>query len=454
VGAAGILTFDPAANTCATQCHKNTLPVWGSSTTGSCGTCHSVAPAFNIGFSPAANQPLHDFHFSGSNNGPKLSAANATGCQVCHFFTDDLGATHNNGSVNLNTGYGTVNTACGTCHKQTTNWVNARVTCESCHSTAGGALSVINGKTAPDKTTAATLGHGKPSINQACTICHNRDSQHIGVNGGTTRLFAKYSSSAAGAGCNTCHNNSAVVATASMQNMKVHRLSGLGSTCSDCHNPHGTANSMMVETAINGVAVSYSGKGTFANAAGTGVCQACHTNTIYFTKNNSPAPQQHVDSTEDCTSCHKHNPTDGSRAFSAPGNCDSCHGYPPAPRNVAGLIFGKQGQWSSARFEDYSGGGGAHIVGAHIPATAKASDGWANCTPCHKNASASHLKVLPIRNHVENITVSVDPQLRFSNDAQATYTSAKLVSAGANRTGSCFNVNCHFKTTLKWSSER
>jgi hypothetical protein len=217
---------------------------------------------------------------------------------------------------------------------------------------------------------------------------------------------------------------------------------------------------MMVNQSINNIAVSFKGNSEFINSTGTGVCQACHTNTAYFKKNidpaTLPAEQQHATIGTDCTQCHIHNPTNGSRAFSAPGNCDSCHGYPPAPRKTLSAIsFGTQGQWSSARFEDYSGGGGAHLVAAHIPKSAKASEAWANCTPCHKGGAANHTKQIPVRSHVENVTVSVDPQFRFSNDVDFMgYSSAKLLSGGANKTGGCFNVSCHFTTSLKWSTER
>ncbi|WP_035497590.1 hypothetical protein, partial [Citrifermentans bremense] len=68
--------------------------------------------------------------------------------------------------------------------------------------------------------------------------------------------------------------------------------------------------------------------------------------------------------------------------------------------------------------------------------------------------NAAHARALPIRNHVDNVTVQIDPQYRFSNDVLATYTSAKLVSGGTNRSGSCFNVSCHFTKTRPWSIER
>ena len=468
VGGGIVTAYNNSTKTCATVCHNGTSLPWGNTGgTTVCGSCHSVGPNFGGNFAQynTGDTAIHNVHFAGNSvaYGPQMNVS--TGCSVCHNYTGISDARHDNQRINLNVtnvlspystlakgNSGFTATSCTTCHKQSTTWQTARLTCESCHT---GALSVIGVKTAPDKSSAATTGHGKSGIVQACTDCHNNNSQHIGVAGGTKRLFDIYSSTTSGRGCNTCHSNSSIVTTASMKNMKVHQISGPGSTCADCHDPHGTTNNMMVNTRINNTTVSFTGNTTFANSSQTGVCQTCHTNTTYFTKPGvTPSGGAHVASTTNCLDCHLHNPTDGGRAFTAPGNCDACHGYPPAPRNVANLVFGRQGQWSSARFEDYSGGGGAHLVAAHIPATAKATQGWENCTPCHKGGAANHAKLLPIRNHVENITVSVDPQLRFSNDTFAIYTTAKLVSAGANKSGSCFNVSCHFTTTLKWSTER
>jgi len=137
------------------------------------------------------------------------------------------------------------------------------------------------------------------------------------------------------------------------------------------------------------------------------------------------------------------------------GSCNTCHGYPPAPRVTEGqLTFGVQGQWSSARFEDYSGGGGAHTFAGHLLNTVKPSDGWTPCLTCHSGGASDHIRTLPVRNHVENVTVNVDARYKFSNDALIVYTSAKLTSGGSNKTGSCFNAKCHFKPSPKWSIER
>jgi predicted CXXCH cytochrome family protein len=223
---------------------------------------------------------------------------------------------------------------------------------------------------------------------------------------------------------------------------------GQGAVCSACHDPHGTSNNSMIFSKYSGVSVSFSGS-DFVNGQGTGVCQVCHTSTLFYKK--GVAETSHPAS--GCTSCHLHNTPSGV-AFQPNSACNGCHGYPPAPRKVTSAVtFGFSGQWSSARFEDYSGGGGAHLVAGHIPMNANPADGWINCIPCHKGGAATHSMILPLASHVENVKVAVDPQYRFS-DSFISYTSAKMVSGGGNKSGSCFNVACHFVKTPKWSIER
>ena len=444
VAGASVTTYTAATKTCAASCHLSAAPQWNVAGSGACGTCHNALST--TGGLIGTN--AHNAHF-GATYGPGFSSTAAASCSNCH--TSDTAATHADGSLNLAAGR-SANGTCVDCHKQNTNWTTGRVSCESCHSTSGGALSVIGGLTAPDKTLAATAGHGKGGIAQACVACHDNTSSHISGVAGDNKRLLPVMIGATNTECNYCHEDSGKVSGAAF-NVKAHQAAGLGSKCADCHNPHGTANSMMVNANINGTAVSFTGNNTFANGGRTGVCQVCHTTTEYFTKAGEPQAT-HVDSTTNCLDCHAHNPATG-LAFMANGACDACHGYPPAPRvtNTA-VSFGVLGNWTSARFEDYSGGGGAHVVAAHIPKDAKAADGWVNCIACHSGGPAAHARALPLRNNVENVTVLVDPQYRFSDDAFISYTGASLVSGGTNRTGTCFNVSCHFKPSPQWSIEK
>jgi hypothetical protein len=125
------------------------------------------------------------------------------------------------------------------------------------------------------------------------------------------------------------------------------------------------------------------------------------------------------------------------------GNCDSCHGYPPAKAGFAGT----HGNWSSARIENYPGGGGAHTIPSHVSNLAKPSEGFSNCSKCHN--LADH-KINPLAfNPSQNIKVSVNQSLRLESAKQAKYSSNRL-DASAHRTGTCSNISCHFGATPVW----
>ncbi len=466
--------FDAGKN-CTTSCHNSVPVVWGGSS--QCGVCHSVGGTFSTKFAEynSNDTAIHNVHVSGTY-GPAMGTNTGTSCAVCHAYTDSASATHDNQSINLNSGNMTITTGsatlakanggitvsnCTSCHKQSTTWAGngasqTRLACESCHTTTNGALSVINGKTAADKTLAASEGHG--SINggtNSCTVCHDNSSAHIGQNG------AKRLASALGTGdanCTYCHADSTKVTDSEKQITRSHF--GFANKCTACHDPHGTSNAYMIQGRMSSVNVSFDANRNFVNDQGTGVCQVCHTDSVktsYFQRGKANTGA-HQASDADCTSCHAHNPADPAfKAFQPDGACDTCHGYPPVPRNlslVSGTDFKKSGLYANAKFEDYSGGGGAHLVAAHLAQNITPSMGFAPCLPCHSGGSDSHMRQLPIRSHVGNVAVKIDQALRFSGDVMASYTTAKLVTGGKNITGTCFNVSCHFKPTEKWSTER
>jgi hypothetical protein len=226
--------------------------------------------------------------------------------------------------------------------------------------------------------------------------------------------------------------------------------------CKTCHDPHGTSNLSMVRTQLKGawlnataVTISYTDpvNGLINTVTNRGVCQVCHTKTKYYL---AGVPET-AHPTSGCLGCHRHNAAGG--AFKPKGTCDGCHGYPPAPRNVATLTFGSAGNYLNAAFDDYSGGGGAHLIGGHISATATATQGWVNCVLCHNNGAAGHKMLTPIKTNIANVTVVVNPAYKFNATKQIVYSSARLVYPG-NKTGSCFNVECHFQASPKWSKVR
>jgi hypothetical protein len=125
------------------------------------------------------------------------------------------------------------------------------------------------------------------------------------------------------------------------------------------------------------------------------------------------------------------------------GECDSCHGYPPANKR----FVASTGNWQFAKMENYTGGGGAHTVAGHVKAGANKSEQFTNCTPCH-NAS-DHVMSPLVFNPSSNIKVRVDSRLRFANATLGKYSSNKKDGA-QHVSGRCSSVACHFQKTPKW----
>jgi hypothetical protein len=339
------------------------------------------------------------------------------------------------------------------------NWGTGRVTCESCHT--GATRSVIQTVTAPDESLSATKGHTQTTFTGApnCNSCHNPNSAHIsGVLGDNVRLTLANTN----AQCASCHNAPAAV-KAAFRNMSTH-FTALGVAdmlCKSCHNPHGTSNLSMIRTSIkkgiHATATSFTvtylnrNNGWIDTTTNRGLCQVCHTKTKYFISGRPETAHP----TTDCFTCHTHNAMGG--AFKPTGTCDGCHGYPPVPKGLAGLTFGTAGNYLNGKFEDYSGGGGAHAIPAHVKASAVAGEGWANCAMCHNGGNivtiANHRTIMPIKSNIGNVTVSLDQKLKFNNTLQAVYSSERLVYPG-NKSGTCNNTECHFKPSPRWSIVR
>jgi hypothetical protein len=220
-----------------------------------------------------------------------------------------------------------------------------------------------------------------------------------------------------------------------------------GLACITCHDTHGTANLSMIKNTISGATIVYTDRtnGLINPANNRGLCQVCHTTTAHYRA--GMVENNHY--TSGCLSCHTHNSAGG--AFHASGSCDSCHGYPPTP---AGFV-GSQGNYTSARVENYLGGSGAHTNESHIKKTARPSEGWANCTTCHGDGSlnpATHTMNMPVT--PSKITIDVDNKFKFNATlplGPGQY-SGRLLDGGANTTGTCSNVKCHFQPTTTWSA--
>ena len=407
----------------------------------SCLTCH--------GGSAATATPMatngHPAHITRPYGPGLYLGGEVAPCQQCHAASS---ANHLNGVVDLWTGAGS---ACVGCHAGTPpTWSStARIDCTVCHAAAPARLP--NGVAAPYKPNFAVTGHGRFAASNQCSVCHDPDSSHIS---GTLGTFMRLRVPNDNNLCASCHNDPGVVGVA-FRNMSTHvTKEGNPLSCRDCHEPHGTGNLSMIRTTINGNTIVFNDRenGLVNPATNRGLCQACHTLTNYY-RAGIPETRHY---TSGCLSCHTHNAAGG--AFKPiGGTCDSCHGYPPAPKNT-GMVFGTENNWINARFEDYSGGGGAHLAIAHVSPLAVASEGWQNCTVCHnggdQGASSYHRMTTPVQSHIDNVTVLVDPRLRFA-EGFTVYTGARLFNLPAqNETGNCFNIACHMSPSPRWSTER
>jgi len=419
-------SFNSGNASCTNTCHGVATPVWTDPATGACGTCHAVP----------ATTGAHGFHFS-DPTGPKLGTSQSV-CANCHDFAAGNGK-HANGRIDVKT--------CTPCHPGAAVWTNAAsVTCESCHV---GTASVVGSYTAPLKFSNRT-GHTKYALSSQCTACHDATKNHIGAGPTEKRLLI-----AGNALCDSCHTTAAGKGLPTTRvDLPVHggsvnaffrftsaeNLANIASVrsdaCAGCHDTHGTSNRMSIRTTINGLSVSYTGATpnfieTSVGGDGFyhGLCQVCHTKTKYFNRNAAPVTSH---ATGGCLACHEHKGK-GHFAFEPGGTCNTCHGYPPA-ESMTGLAV--SGNYSTAKFRDYTGGGGAHTVAGHIPKTAVASEQWTNCTNCHNNASHATGGV-PAKK--ASVNVVVDPKFRFNNASTIVYSG-----------NSCSNVSCHFRPSPNW----
>lgn len=442
-------TWTAATKTCANvSCHSTAKPVWGGTLPTDCTGCHGGVATSTVPIA-TLNHPTH--LASAYGPGSYLGTA-ATACQSCHDFNaTQPDAKHADGTVQVLSAAGS---ACAKCHPGALPaWTSTtRIACTSCHAATPSVLP--NGVAAPYKANFTTRGHGQTAASynasRACESCHSTSSAHIsGVLGDSMRLTLANDNSQ----CASCHNDPTKVPTASEQNVLSHITTTGGaatSDCKSCHDPHGTTNLYMVKTTINGKTISFTNLSSgFVKTVAPfdGLCQVCHTATSHF--RSGQAMDGHP--TRNCLSCHGHK--GGAFAFQPVTACDSCHGYPPVP---AGFVTGT-GNYAAGKPESYPGGGGAHIIAKHVAKGALPSEGWANCTSCHGNGSlnpATHAMAMPLT--PSKITVDVTDKYKFNHTLPLgpQQYNGKLLDGGANATGSCFNVNCHFKPSKRWSTTR
>ncbi|GLI38587.1 CxxxxCH/CxxCH domain-containing protein [Geobacter hydrogenophilus] len=431
---------------CSTvYCHSNgkgaapvVAPVWGNPASGQCGACHRAT-----GGSPI-NSDGHTAHLTAAY-GPNFDETVIASCQKCHTYTGELDSTHVNGVIDVVAANCTTN-----CHKQSAVWTGGRVTCESCHTVP---LSVIDGKTAPEKPNFTASGHGKAGANydasRACSSCHDANSGHIdGISGNQKRTIGANDNTL----CAVCHNDAAKVPTVTKRGVNTHATAKgtYDMDCKVCHDVHGTGNRGMVRTKITfGTLTSTITYATTADLVQLvppyrGVCQSCHTATAHYKRGVNEGANH---PTTNCLNCHSHKNT---YAFK-PRACDECHGYPPAPKG----FVASQATYSSAKLENYSGGGGAHVKLGHLMANIRPTQGFTPCLACHSDGPAAHMGDDTIwtggstQSKKAPVTVKVDPTYKFNATKGQWYS-----QQAPDSTGSCWNVSCHFQPTPRWSNDK
>ena len=442
-------------NCSAVYCHSNVqgaggrgaptafaAPVWGSASV-QCGSCHAnMATSAN-----ATGSHVQHVQKTGYN------------CQTCHEGAGKDTTKHANGTIDLAfsgsaagtiysngptvapgvKGYGSCSNA--NCHGQGAPvWGAAYVApgttfpysieqCDKCHS--GTASAVPFYSTATPKVTAATnakVGAHTAHLTAAhslagtltCVDCHGAVTSVTSTNhmNGTTDFV--FSALAKTGGLSPAYNP----ANGQCANTYCHgtTLTGGGNsktpgwtqTISGCDVCHG-----FPPTTVR------NGTGTHPNNS---ACNRCHTH-VNSTNNGFTAAgvSQHINGLVDVSA----------------GSCDSCHGYPPASLSFKGT----QNNWSSARAEDYVGGGGAHTVNNHVSKTAKPADGFAQCSKCHSVTDhAMGAAFTPSR----FIKVTVHQSVRYESAKQARYTSNRL-DGDLHTPGTCSNISCHFGASPVWN---
>jgi hypothetical protein len=421
----------PYTTTCTTACHSaytgtQVTPTWGSAAT--CGSCHLASPQTGDHTKHIAAVAL------GGNN-----------CGSCHTGatpTTYVGATHFDNQVNVAGTLSGVNltmakksitgpytTTCSTsCHsaydvaKTTPTWGTA-ATCASCHdaSPVTGSHSKHVLHTNPVK--PVTCGSCHTGATATTYVSANHYDGNIDVAVGPTNI-AKHASGSGYSSCTAaCHNG-----PASNPFTAPAVTWGTVLNCDGCHGYPGSSTNAAISS-------------KHANVA-AGSCSSCHNNVKAngtMTNSTFVNVQEHLD------------------GIVQGGNCDSCHGYPPVKSltNANGPV-GFKANYSSARMQNYSGGGGVHDVAGHLLPTLRDSQklGFNACLNCHPDTSASgqHNQANASFGNFSTkfVQVVVDTHFKFDKNRPIVYNGNRV--SGTKTTGTCSNVSCHFQKSPVWSS--
>jgi predicted CxxxxCH...CXXCH cytochrome family protein len=296
---------------------------------------------------------------------------------------------------------------CGSCHaalpatgshvKHLTGHSN--VTCGSCHT--GATTGVTGGN-----------GHGDGNID---------------VNAGGYPTNRTKASAAASCSNVSCHNdpNATPAFTAAAVTW------GVTLDCSGCHGYPGSPTKATISSTHAVVAA--------------GSCNSCHSNV-------SPGGTYNT-ATIVNSQMHLNGIVEG-------GACNSCHGYPPVETLVITRLpgtLGTQGNYSGARFQNYTGGAGVHAVEGHVKKAISTTLGFGvvgaadpGCAACHATTSSKHNEGFGSWS-THHVQVEVDPQFKFDKNRPIVYNAVQ--SGGSKKSGTCSNVACHFQKSPIWSTQ-
>jgi predicted CxxxxCH...CXXCH cytochrome family protein len=416
---------------------------------------------------------------TGSHKGHASVTGANFDCALCHAGytkTSTAPATHVNGQINL----GFTGTATGTVYSKTTTFAAGSSAYGTC------ATSVCHGSGTPAwGATAAAPVNGFPFSASQCDTCHSGTATapfystaipKVTANtdakvGAHTSHLTSTDSLAAAFACADCHGAVTLNSATHMNGSTNFTFSALaqtggltptysGGSCANvyCHGAKmpggdtsgtnrtpvwnvpflpatltsaacGTCHGFPPSTASGHPAVVI--PAGFPTTASIGTTCSCHDNI-------NPAGNSYAN-----IFVNKALHINGSVEIIGGGACDACHGYPPAATGFAGT----QNNWSSAKAENYLGGGGAHTIASHVSKTVKPADGFAGCVKCHN--AADHVMTPIAFTPSSNIKVRVNPRYRLESAKQFKYTSNRL-DAAAHQTGTCSNVSCHYGATPKW----
>ncbi len=202
-------------------------------------------------------------------------------------------------------------------------FIASATACISCHSQPQGARpAVVNLDGSGGHHFAGGLGMSDAD----CVTCHETTQHMAGVvrlwadpNNPVTPLPLTGTPAELDSFCASCHDT--------LTHPTLHTTGAAWApSCVECHELHDPANNnlSLIDDLVNSAPVVFSattGPGSFDDgdpAANDGICQVCHTTTIYHRANGSGTAHNEG---ADCTTCHPH--ADG--FMPTAGSCSDCH---------------------------------------------------------------------------------------------------------------------------------